>query len=84
MFIECLNRNLPLYLDDKGPPMMLVVGSFYPVGKIRNLAAIKKELEDEAQRDLGKSYSVSARYVTMPPTMEGIELSVTRSDKALK
>ncbi len=73
----------PLYIDDKSPPMMLVVGSFYPVGRVpANLAASQKEVEQEAQRDLGHLYAVSARYVKMSPSLEGIELSVTRSANA--
>ena len=70
----------PLYIDDKGPPTMLVVGSFYPAGRIpADLAASQREVEQEAQQDLGHLYAVSARYVKMPPSWEGIELSVTRS-----
>jgi hypothetical protein len=73
----------PLYIDDNGPPTMLVVGSFYPVGRIpANLAALEREFEQEAQRDLGHLYAVSAQYVKMPPSWEGIELSVTRSANA--
>ncbi len=70
----------PLYVDDKSPPAMLVVGSFYPKGRIpANLSELQRQIEQEAQRDLGDMYAVSARYVKMPPSLEGIELSVTRA-----
>lgn len=73
----------PLYLDDKDPPTMLIVGSFYPIGRTPgNLAASEREMEQEAQRHLGHVYAVSARYVKLPPSWEGIELSVTRSANA--
>lgn len=75
----------PLYPDDKSPPMMLVVGSFYPLGKLpAHLAVAKRDIEQVAQRDLGGKYSVSARYVRPSPSLEGVELTVTRSENASK
>ena len=75
----------PLYVDENSPPTMLVVGSFYPLGKMpANLATSQKDIEQEAQRDLGQLYRVSARYVKMPPSWEGIELTIMRSDNAVK
>ena len=69
----------PLYTDETGPPMMLVVGTFYPAGKPpASLSASRKELERKARRDLGSRYLVRARPVSLPPSWEGIELTVTR------
>ena len=69
----------PLYTDDKGPPMVLVVGTFYPTGKPpASLSVPQKELERKARRDLGSRYLVWARPVSLPPAWEGVELTVTR------
>ena len=74
----------PLYSDSNSPPTMVVVGSYYPVGKSPpgGLAETAKQIEQEAQRGLGDLYVVSARYVRMPPSWQGIELSVTRANDA--
>lgn len=75
----------PLYLDDESPPTMLVVGSFYPLGKLPpHLAVAQHDIERNAQRDLGRGYSISARYVRPSPSLEGIELTVTRLENASK
>jgi hypothetical protein len=73
----------PLYGDDTSPPDLLIVGSYYPVGSLPAFTKkFKNNVEAAALRDLGPSYSVSARYTKLPPleTFEGIELTVTRSD----
>ena len=75
----------PLYINDNSPPEMLVVGSFYPKDKLPpNLPGLKADIEKEAQRDLGNLYVVTARYVQLPPSWEGIELSVMQSTNAPK
>jgi hypothetical protein len=75
----------PLYLDDKTPQTMLVVGSFYPRGKRpAHLAAAQDDIEREAQQDLGRGYSVSARFVRPSPSLEGVEITVTRAENAPK
>jgi len=68
----------PLYSDDKGPPTMLIVGSYYPLGFLPDFTdAFKISLEKDASDDLGPAYSVTASY-TKIPTSEGIELMVTK------
>ena len=68
----------PLYSDNKGPPTMLIVGSYYPIGFLPNFTNdFKKILEKDASDDLGPAYSVTASYTKMPP-FEVIELMVTR------
>lgn len=75
----------PLYIDDSGPPTMLVIGSFYPKDKLPpNLATLRADIVQETQRDLGSLYEVSAQYVKLPPSWEGIELSVVLSNNAQK
>ncbi len=69
----------PLYSDAIKPPMMLIVGSYYPVGILQTLTSKRKaELEKDAQADLGKDYTVTVRYFSEPP-VDGIELQVRRS-----
>jgi hypothetical protein len=75
----------PLYADAESHPAMLIVGSFYPKDQAPpNLAKLEKEFERDAQRDLGAHFKVSARYVSIPPNLVGIELTVTRAEQAAK
>jgi hypothetical protein len=75
----------PIYLDDRSPPTKVIVGSFQPVGKLpAHAASSAKEVEREVQRLIGSRYSVSARYVKVPPSLEGFELTVTRAAGARK
>lgn len=68
----------PLYSDNKGPPTMLIVGSYYPLGFLPDFTDdFKKNLEKDASDDLGPAYLVTASYTKMPP-FEVIELMVTR------
>ena len=68
----------PLYPDDRSRPDMLVVGSYYPEGTFEFIEALKKEIKEAAEKDLGPKYSVTARYTKLPP-FECIELTVIRS-----
>ena len=68
----------PLYPDDKSPPDMLVVGSYYPVGTLEFTEILKKELKEAAEKDLGPKYSVTASYAKLP-NHEGIVLIVIQS-----
>lgn len=69
----------PLFKDDQGPPGMLVVGSYYPLGVIRITDEVVKKIEQAARLDLGPAYSVLANHAKLPGTnLEGIELIVTR------
>jgi len=77
------NTNLglsvqPLFGGDEGPPMELIVGSWYPLGFLPPfIDDFRKSLEKEAAKDLGQRYSVRASYTKVPP-FEGIELTITR------
>ena|ERR1700731_3299514 len=72
----------PLYSDATSPPKMLVVTSYYPLGKLGAFMPTRKaELEKAAQDDLGSDYTVTVRNFSQPP-LEGIELQVMRSGSA--
>jgi len=73
----------PFYINDTSPPDMLIVGSFYPNGKFpSNLSKFVSDIEKAAQNDLGGLYEVTARYVKLPPSWEGVEITVTQSKNA--
>ena len=68
----------PLYNDDKSPPDMIIVGSYYPLGTIPSFDdQFIQNIENKSRTDLGPTYSVSANYVKTPP-LEGVELIITR------
>jgi hypothetical protein len=67
----------PLFPDETNPPDMIIVGSWYPIGRTRFTPAIVADIEKAAQRDLGPGYSVSAKTASMG-NFEGVELMVTR------
>ena len=68
----------PFYDGNSGPPTILIVGSYYPLGSLPPFTDdFKKSLERDATKDLGPGYSVSASYTKMPP-FEGIELMITK------
>jgi hypothetical protein len=68
----------PLFTDDQGPPRMLVVGSYYPLGTMRLTGEVVKKIEQAAQLDLGPAYSVLANDAKLPDAnLETIELIVT-------
>lgn len=70
----------PLYGDNAKPPMMVIVRTLYPKGRLRPFTPkLKAKIERDAQNDLGTGYIVK---VTSPPPfegVEGIELTVRRS-----
>ena len=71
----------PLYGDYINSPDILIVSSFYPLGTLPAFTDKYKEgLENEAVKDLGPNYSVSASYLKMS-RLEGIELTVTTRSK---
>lgn len=68
----------PLYNGSEGPPTILIVGSYYPLGTLPEFTKdFKKSLENDALKDLGPNYSVSASYGKMP-SFEAIELTIMR------
>lgn len=69
----------PIYLDTKSFPLSLIVGSFYPKGTMtEDFATMQKQIEADAEKDLGQSYEVSAKYIVVSPNIEGVELTLTR------
>src|SRR6266511_553380 len=56
----------PLFDDDQGPPGMIVVGSYYPLGFMHITDEVIKKIEQAARLDLGPAYSVSANHAKMP------------------
>ena len=70
----------PLYESDDGPPTMLVVGSYFPLGSLPPFTDDqKKGIEKDAVEHLGPRYSVSAFYYKNG-SREGIELTITRNE----
>ena len=49
----------PLYNGNDGPPIILIVGSYYPLGTLPDFTEeFKKSLGNDVLKDLGSSYSV--------------------------
>jgi hypothetical protein len=72
----------PLYSDATNLPQMLIVGSYYPVGRLGTFTPKRRaELEKAAQADLGSGYTVTVKYFSQAP-VDGIELQVMRSEPA--
>ena len=69
----------PFFAEGEASPRLLVVGSFFPVGQLPDLSGQVPSMQEAAQRDLGAGYAVTARYVRLSSTVEGVELSVSRS-----
>lgn len=58
----------PLFMDEAGPPRMLIVGSYYPGGTFPSFSDdLRKEMEAAARSDLGPAYSVSISFKRMAP-----------------
>ncbi len=69
----------PLYEDNDKPPIMLIVGNYYPLGILPDFTEdFRRQIEREAKNDLGAAYSVSARFSTTP-SLEIIELTLIRT-----
>lgn len=72
----------PLYTNDKGPPDMLIVGSYFPVGTFREFSdQAKKNIEAAAQSDLGDGYAVRIKFSTVEspaPDLDLAEITITQ------
>jgi hypothetical protein len=65
-----------LYTDDKGPPNMLIVGSYFPIGTFREFSdQTKKNIESAARSDLGDGYTVRTRFSTVESPAPGFDLA---------
>jgi len=75
----------PFFRDAEGPPEMLNVGSYYPVGTFRNFSdQLKQEMEGAASADLGAGYSVRVSFSAMaspPPGFDVVEVMITRAEQ---
>ena len=68
----------PLYNNETSSPVMLVVGSYYPLGTLPRITdEIKRIIVADAKNDLGVEYEVSANNADTPH-FDGIKLTVTR------
>jgi hypothetical protein len=76
----------PFYDDPTKPPSVVLIGSYYPAGKLGGLAPKRQaRLQADAQADLGSDYTVTVSYSPPPHVegiteLEGIDLMVMRSD----
>ena len=61
-----------LFTNDQGPPIRILVGSYYPVGFMRITWEVVKQIEQAARLDLGPAYSVWVN--TAAPAMPGVNL----------
>jgi hypothetical protein len=73
----------PVFRDPYGPPVTLVVGSYYPAGTFRRFSEqAQRDLEAAVSTNLGSPYSVSVSFSTQivpPPGFDIVELVITRS-----
>jgi hypothetical protein len=58
----------PLFGDAKGPPVMLVVGSYYPAGSLHQFDEnARRGMETSAGSDFGAGYSVRVTHTRRAP-----------------
>ena len=76
----------PLYTNTKGPPDMVIVGSYFPVGTFQQFSdQAKKNIEAAARSDLGDGYSVRIKFSTVESPAPGFDLAeVTIAQVGLK
>lgn len=84
------NTNLglsvqPLYTDESGPPVMLIVGNYYPAGTFQAFPdSLRQGMERAARADLGPTYNVSISFQRTSPfgtALEVIEITISRAKK---
>lgn len=68
----------PLCRDDTSLPGSLIVGCYFPSGKLLFTNALERGIEAEAKKDMGSEYSVSVKHVKMAQ-LEGIELVLMKA-----
>ena len=57
-----------LFMEEGGPPFMLIVGSYYPSGTFPTFSDdLRNQMESAAKADLGPAYSVSVSFTRMAP-----------------
>jgi hypothetical protein len=66
----------PLYTNTKGPPDMLIVGSYFPVGTFQQFSDQgKKNIEAAARSDLGDGYVSRIQFNTVESPAPGFDLA---------
>jgi hypothetical protein len=66
----------PLYTNIKGPPDMVIVGSYFPVGTFQQFNDQgKKNIETAARSDLGDGYAVRVQFSTVESPVPGFDLA---------
>lgn len=67
----------PFFMDDKSHPASLLVGSYYPSGTVTaDIPTMEKEIASDSAKDLGPKYKVTAKYVKLNTSIEGVELTL--------
>lgn len=73
----------PVFRDAQGPPVTLVVGSYYPAGTFRRFSEeAQRDLEAAVSTNLGPPYSISVSFSTLalpPPGFDVVEVVITRT-----
>lgn len=68
----------PLYIDNVGPPDMIIVGHYIPSGALEGFTEkLREAIEADARDELGTTYSVNARHASIP-SFDGFELMISR------
>jgi len=77
----------PLYTNDTGAPDLLIVGSYYPIGTLREFSdQRKKNIEAAARSDLGDGYAVGIQFSTVEspaPGFDLVEITITQVGRTI-
>ncbi len=78
----------PLFMEEAGPPLMLIVGSYYRGGTFPTFSDdLRKQMESAAKADLGPVYSVSISFKRMAPfgtEFDVVEVMIQQASPASK
>ena len=68
----------PLFDDQSSPPLMLVIGNYYPVGYLNDFNdQVRGDMEKATQNDLGTDYAVRVQFSRLPEA-DLLELLITK------
>jgi hypothetical protein len=68
----------PHFMEAAARPWMIVVGSYYPAGKLRIDERFKRRVEEDARLDLGPGYSVDVA-VAKQGSYDTVEVLITKA-----
>lgn len=75
----------PLYTDESGPPVTLIVGNYYPAGTFQTFPdSLRQEMEQAARADLGPKYNTSISFQQTSPfgtALEVVEIKISLAKK---